>query len=156
MEKIGGALHFVLFTKYYFGNHIIEGWAGWACSILGEMRKACKILVGTLEGRRPLGRPRNRWKGIIKMDFTTCWLGGCRLDSCFQNWVHWWALGFTVINHRIPQKAGNFLTFWVKSNGNSGLYIDCVRACVRVYIYIYIWELRWIILFEIFLDIVTV
>jgi len=29
-----------------------------------EMKKANKIFVGKLEGKRPLGRPRRRWEGI--------------------------------------------------------------------------------------------
>jgi hypothetical protein len=37
-------------------------WAGHvAC--MGEVRGAYNILVGKLEGRRPLGRPRRRWEG---------------------------------------------------------------------------------------------
>jgi hypothetical protein len=35
---------------------------------MGEGRGAYRILVGTPEGRRPLGRPRRRWEDIIKMD----------------------------------------------------------------------------------------
>jgi hypothetical protein len=35
---------------------------------MGEVRGAYKILVGRPEGRRPLGRPRHRWKDNIKMD----------------------------------------------------------------------------------------
>jgi hypothetical protein len=31
----------------------------------GEMRSTCKILVGTPEGKRPLGRPRNRCESNI-------------------------------------------------------------------------------------------
>jgi hypothetical protein len=31
---------------------------------MGEMRNAYNILVGKLEGKKPLGRPRCRW-GII-------------------------------------------------------------------------------------------
>jgi hypothetical protein len=31
-----------------------------ACSTNGEMRNAYRILVGKLEGKRPLGRPRCR------------------------------------------------------------------------------------------------
>ena len=27
-----------------------------------------KVLVGKTEGKRPLGRPRHRWEGNIKMD----------------------------------------------------------------------------------------
>jgi hypothetical protein len=35
---------------------------------MGELKGACNILVGRLEGRRPLGRPRLRWEDNIKMD----------------------------------------------------------------------------------------
>jgi hypothetical protein len=36
---------------------------------MGEGRGAYRVLVGRLEGRRPLGRPRRRWEDNIKMDF---------------------------------------------------------------------------------------
>jgi hypothetical protein len=35
---------------------------------MGAKRNAYRILVGTPEGKRPLGRPRRRWVGNIKMD----------------------------------------------------------------------------------------
>jgi hypothetical protein len=38
-----------------------------ACSTHGEMRNACRILVGKSEGKKPLGRPRNRWEDNIKI-----------------------------------------------------------------------------------------
>jgi hypothetical protein len=41
---------------------------GRACSTNGEKRNAYRILVGKLEGTRPLGRPRRRWVDNIKMD----------------------------------------------------------------------------------------
>jgi hypothetical protein len=31
------------------------------------MRKACKILVGKPEGKRPLRRPRRRWEDNIRI-----------------------------------------------------------------------------------------
>jgi hypothetical protein len=36
------------------------------CSAHGEVRNAKKVLVGKLEGKRPLGRPKHRWKDNIK------------------------------------------------------------------------------------------
>jgi hypothetical protein len=33
-----------------------------------EMRNVFGILVGKLEGKRPLGRPRRRWEDNIRMD----------------------------------------------------------------------------------------
>jgi len=34
----------------------------------GERRGVYRVLVGKPEGKRPLGRPRRRWKDNIKMD----------------------------------------------------------------------------------------
>jgi hypothetical protein len=34
---------------------------------MGEIRNAYKILIGKLEGKRHLGRPRRRWEYSIKM-----------------------------------------------------------------------------------------
>jgi hypothetical protein len=42
---------------------------GRACSTNGEKRNAYRILVGKLEGSRPLERPRRRWVENIKMNF---------------------------------------------------------------------------------------
>jgi len=42
-------------------------WAGHLARI-GEGRGVYRVLVGKPEGRRPLGRPRRRWEGNIKMD----------------------------------------------------------------------------------------
>jgi hypothetical protein len=42
-------------------------WAGHVAR-MGERRGAYRILVGTPEGRRPLGRPRHTWEDNIKMD----------------------------------------------------------------------------------------
>jgi hypothetical protein len=41
-------------------------WVGHVAHI-GDMRNTCKILVGKPEGKRPLGRPRRRWEGNIKI-----------------------------------------------------------------------------------------
>jgi hypothetical protein len=35
---------------------------------VGEEKNARGILVGKPEGKKPLGRPRHRWEGNIKMD----------------------------------------------------------------------------------------
>jgi len=34
----------------------------------GKKRVACRVWVGSSEGKRPLGKPRHRWEGNIKMD----------------------------------------------------------------------------------------
>jgi hypothetical protein len=35
---------------------------------MGDRRGAYRVLVDRPEGKRPLGRPRNRWEDLIKMD----------------------------------------------------------------------------------------
>jgi hypothetical protein len=42
-------------------------WAGHVAS-MGEERGVHRVLVGKLEGKRPLGRPRRRWEDNIKAD----------------------------------------------------------------------------------------
>jgi hypothetical protein len=65
-------------------------WAG-----LGERRKACRILVGKSEGRRPLGRPRSRWVDNMRMD-----LGEIGLDG--MDWIDLAQYSDTVMNLRVP------------------------------------------------------
>ena len=42
-------------------------WAGHVACMGGE-RGVYRVLLGKLEGRRPLGRPRRRWADNIRMD----------------------------------------------------------------------------------------
>jgi hypothetical protein len=46
---------------------------------MGEEREVYRVLVGELEGKRPLGRQRRRWEDGIGMDLREIsW--GCRVD----------------------------------------------------------------------------
>jgi hypothetical protein len=60
MEKAAQwrASWFVVFAKYY--NEGEEDEMDGACSTNGEKRYAYRLLVGKLEERRPLERPRHR------------------------------------------------------------------------------------------------
>jgi hypothetical protein len=49
---------------------------GRACSTNGENRNAYRILVGKIEGKGPLGRPKRRWVDNIKMDVRDIGCGG--------------------------------------------------------------------------------
>ena len=42
-------------------------WAGHVTRV-GKERGVYRVLVGKLEGKRPLGRPRRRWVDNIRMD----------------------------------------------------------------------------------------
>ena len=54
-------------------------WAGHV-ERMRERRGLYRVLVGKPEGKRPLGRPRSRWKDNIKMDLQEVGCGG-------MNWV---------------------------------------------------------------------
>jgi hypothetical protein len=48
---------------------------------IAEGSGVCKVLVGKPEGKRPMGRPRLRWKDNIKMDLQEVGSGGYGLNS---------------------------------------------------------------------------
>ena len=61
-----------------------------------------RVLVGKLEGKRPLGRPRRRWVDNIRMDLQEV---GCG----YKNWIgraqdrdRWRTLVSAVMNLRVP------------------------------------------------------
>ena len=43
---------------------------------MGDGRGVHRVLVAKPKGKRPLGRPRRRWKDIIKMDLQEVGGGG--------------------------------------------------------------------------------
>jgi hypothetical protein len=69
---------------------------------MGEVRGAYNILVGRLEGRRSLGRPRRRWEDNIKMDLVEIGFGDVDWIDLAQDRDRWRALVNTVMNLRVP------------------------------------------------------
>jgi hypothetical protein len=61
-------------------------------------RTACRILVGKLDGKIPLGRPRHRWVGSIKIE--RGWYGINWIDLA-QDEDQWRALVNTAKNLRV-------------------------------------------------------
>jgi hypothetical protein len=74
---------------------------GRACSTNGGKRNAYRILVGKLEGKKPLGRPRRRWEDNIKMDLREIGWGGMDLINLAQGRDQWKALVNTVMNLQV-------------------------------------------------------
>jgi hypothetical protein len=73
---------------------------------MGEGRGVYRVLVGKPEGKRPLGRPRHRGEGNIKMDLQ-------EVGRSFGDWMElaqdrkgWRALVGTVRNLRVPKMRG--------------------------------------------------
>jgi hypothetical protein len=69
---------------------------------MGEKRNAYRILVGTPEGKRSLGRPRRRWVDNIKMDLREIVWDGMELIDMAKDRDQWRALVNTVMNLRVP------------------------------------------------------
>jgi hypothetical protein len=47
------------------------------------------VLVGRPEGKRPLGRPRSRWKDNIKMDLREIGINGVNWVWLAQDRIQW-------------------------------------------------------------------
>jgi hypothetical protein len=76
-------------------------WAGHVTR-MGEKGNAYRLLVGTPEGRRPLGRPRRRWLDNIRMDLVEVGWSDVDWISLAQDKDKWRALLNSVLNLRIP------------------------------------------------------
>jgi hypothetical protein len=69
---------------------------------MGERRGVYRVLVGKLEGKRPLGRPRRRWEDNNKMNFHDVECGGMDWLELAVGRDRWWALVNAVMNLRVP------------------------------------------------------
>jgi hypothetical protein len=69
---------------------------------MGEKRNMYRLLVGKLEGKRPLGRPRHRGMDNIKMDLLETGLNVVDWIGLAQDRYRWRALVNSVMNLRVP------------------------------------------------------
>ena len=60
-----------------------------------------RVLAAKPEGKRPLGRPRRRWEGNIKMDLQEVGVGGEWMELA-QDRDGWQSLVGTLRNFRVP------------------------------------------------------
>jgi len=107
VKKERRRLHNEELNDLYSSPNIIlvikSGWMRWAGHV-ANMRKtngAFRILMGTPEGRRTLGRPRRRWQDIIKTDLQEVERG---MDWIYQaqDKDRWRAFVNAVMNLRVP------------------------------------------------------
>ena len=76
-------------------------WAGHVAR-MGEEREVYRLLVGKLEGRRPLGRPRRRWVDNVRMDLQEVGFGYMDWIVLAQDRDSWRTLVSAVMNLRVP------------------------------------------------------
>jgi len=69
-------------------------------ALVEERKGVYRVLVGTPEGKRPLGRPRRRWGEILKLIFKK-WDEG--IDWIDLTWARerWQVLVNVVVNVRV-------------------------------------------------------
>jgi hypothetical protein len=67
-------------------------------------------MVEKAEGKRPLGRPRHRLEGIIKMDLQGMEWGGLDWIYLIQDRDKWWPSVNAVMNFWVLLNVENFFT----------------------------------------------
>jgi hypothetical protein len=96
--------------KYeYVAKCIRMRWAGNVARMC-ERRAVYMVLVGTPEGKRPLGRPKRRWEVNIKMDLQKMGCDVMDWIDLIQDRDRWRVLVHAVMNIWVPYNTGNFLT----------------------------------------------
>jgi hypothetical protein len=69
---------------------------------MGEGRGVYRILVGRPECKRPLGRPKRRWEGNIKLDLREIGIDEANWIQLAQDRVQWRAIVNRVMNLWVP------------------------------------------------------
>ena len=87
---------------------IVMRWAGHVARI-GDRRGAYRILVGRRDRNNHLVEIGIDERIILRWIFRK-WDGGTDWIDLAQNRDRWWALVKAIMNIRVPQNAGNFLT----------------------------------------------
>jgi hypothetical protein len=67
-----------------------------------EGRNVYRVLAGKPGGKRPLGRPRSRWKDNIKIDLQKVGYGGMDWIELAQDRESWRAVVNAVRNLPVP------------------------------------------------------
>jgi hypothetical protein len=75
---------------------------GGVCSAEREERGVYRVLVGKLERKRPLGRPRIRWEDNIRVDIQEVGLGDMIWIGLARDRDRWRAIENAVMNLRVP------------------------------------------------------
>ena len=93
----------VLYSSPNIARVIIPRSMRWAGHVARteERKGVYRVLVGTPEGKRPLGRPRRRWEDNIKT-YLQVGCGGMDWIELTEDRDRWRALVNAVMNLRVP------------------------------------------------------
>jgi hypothetical protein len=69
---------------------------------MGKSRSVHRVLVGKIQGKRPLGRPRRRWEDNISMYLQEVGCGGIDWIELDQDRDRLRSLVKAVVNLRVP------------------------------------------------------
>jgi len=75
---------------------------GWAYGAMSEETVVYRVLVGKLEGKRPLGRPWRRWVDNIRVELQEVECGYMDWIGLAQDRDEWRRLVSAVMNFRVP------------------------------------------------------
>jgi len=76
---------------------------------MGAGEEVYRVFVGGHDGKRPLGRPRRRWKSVTTMCVQEVGWGGIDWIDLAQDRDRWRELMNAVMNLRVCIKYGEFL-----------------------------------------------
>jgi hypothetical protein len=93
------AVGLVSYGKYYVPTIHRMSWAEYVAR-MEEMIGVYRVLVGKPEGKKPVGRPRRRWKDNIKMTIQEVGWGMDWVDLAL-NRDRWFAVVKAVMNFRV-------------------------------------------------------
>ena len=69
---------------------------------MGERRGIYRVLMGKLEGKRPLGRPKVRWEDNMNVNLQEVECGSVDWIELAQDRYRWWACVNAVMNVWVP------------------------------------------------------
>jgi hypothetical protein len=91
-----------------------------------ENRHACRLSVGKPEGRRPLGRPRCRCVGSVKLDLRDIVWGGIDWIDLAQDRDRWRALVNTMLHLRVSENVRMLMSSWTTGGLTRGILLHSV------------------------------
>jgi hypothetical protein len=100
-------------------------WAGHVAR-MGEKRNVYRLLVGKLQGKRPLERRKCRWIYNIKMELLEIGFGGVDWIGLAEDRYRWRALVNAVMNLLVPYNAGKLSNGCTTCGLSSGAQLHIV------------------------------